>query len=144
MTEVKSLSGEEAWKIADAIRDFYLCEEEGVSIAVVNRDGRPLMLVTMSNARPFTANVALLKARQAAFTGRRTRHTAAQVAGGEVTLGLLGIDSDKFVPWPGGVPIYDDQNRLLGGAGVSNLTGDEDETLAATGVKAAGYVSFRK
>ena len=48
------------------------------------------------------------------------------------------------MPWPGGVPVYDDQGRLLGGVGVSNLTGDEDETLAAVGVEAAGYISSRK
>ncbi len=55
---------------------------------------------------------------------------------------MLGFKPDEFVMWPGGVPIYKD-DTLLGAAGVSNLTGDEDEAIAAEAVEIVGYKSSR-
>ena len=141
MEEARTLSSDQAWSIASSISAALTANGLAASIAIVSRDGQPLCQVTMDGARPFTAHVALLKAQQAAQIGCRTRRTAEQAAKGEITPEVLGMDPRTFIHWPGGVPVYTKQRALLGGVGVSNLTGDEDEKFAIAGVEDRGFVS---
>lgn len=50
------------------------------------------------------------------------------------------VGPDALVPVPGGVLIRDADGRLLGAAGVSGDTSDNDETCALAGIAAAGLV----
>lgn len=143
MGTLKILTSTEAWRIASSIRNALLDAGLSANVCVVNRDGRPLCEITMDNTRPFTATLAFHKAQQSASVGRRTRWIRDQVADGEIGLDALGIDPAKFVKWAGGVPVYDSQGTLLGGAGVSNLSEDQDEAFCAAGVEACRYASDR-
>lgn len=46
----------------------------------------------------------------------------------------------SLIPVPGGVLIRDEQGQLLGAAGVSGDTSDNDEAAALAAIKQAGYV----
>ena len=44
-----------------------------------------------------------------------------------------------FVPVPGGVVILDENDRVIGAAGVSGASSDEDEQAALVGIRKAGF-----
>ena len=98
-------------------------------------------MLGMNETKPMTRNIAMLKARQAASTGRRTRLVRDMVAAGEWGLGLLELDKDTYCPIAGGVPVYSQDQVLLGGCGVSNLHEDEDEKVWIHAVEACNFVS---
>jgi uncharacterized protein GlcG (DUF336 family) len=51
---------------------------------------------------------------------------------------LAATSQGKFLPQPGAVLILDANGKLLGAAGASGGTGDEDEAICIAGVQAAG------
>jgi uncharacterized protein GlcG (DUF336 family) len=54
---------------------------------------------------------------------------------------LAATAQGKFLPQPGGVLIRDAHGRILGAAGASGGTGDEDEQVCAHGIRAAGLTA---
>ena len=56
-----------------------------------------------------------------------------------VTLAATG--KGKFLPQPGGVLIKNAQGEIVGGAGASGGTGDEDEACCVYGIEQAGLVA---
>ena len=54
---------------------------------------------------------------------------------------LAATAGGRFLPQPGAVLIRDASGALLGAAGASGGTGDEDEAICAAGVLAAGLSS---
>lgn len=144
MSDVYTLSFTHANAIAQkaiAILERYGAE---ASVAVVSQFGlRVMVFLKMDQARDFTADVALNKARQSASTGKRTRGFVEQIMSEGTRPELFGLTDSTLIPWPGGVPIYDTAGRLLGGLGVSNLKGDEDEEIAIEAVQRVGFLSER-
>ena len=53
---------------------------------------------------------------------------------------LSGTSGGKFLPQPGAVLIKDAAGNILGAAGASGGTGDEDEIICMAGIEAAGLV----
>ena len=51
---------------------------------------------------------------------------------------LPAVAQQKFVPQTGAVLIHDEQGRVIGAAGASGGTGDEDEQIVMAGILAAG------
>lgn len=51
---------------------------------------------------------------------------------------LAATSKGKFLPQPGAVLILDAQGVVIGAAGASGGTGDEDEAICIAGVEAAG------
>ena len=72
---------------------------------------------------------------------------AAAVAAGHVSpselldAALAATAACKFLPQPGAVLIKDAAGHILGSAGASGGTGDEDELICIAGIKAAGLVA---
>jgi uncharacterized protein GlcG (DUF336 family) len=54
---------------------------------------------------------------------------------------LAATANGRFLPQPGGVLIRDDQGDILGAAGASGGTGDEDEAACVYGIEQAGFVA---
>jgi len=52
---------------------------------------------------------------------------------------LAATAKGKFLPQPGAVLIRNAQGEILGAAGASGGTGDEDEAACAYGVEQAGF-----
>lgn len=139
MGQIHSLTSDEAQVIMGAAMYTLKARVKVASVVIVNRDGMEIVKVVMDNIKPFTVNVASLKAKQSVWTGKPTSKIRDEVDAGEKTLGVLGIDPDNFIPWAGGVPIYDKNDHLLGGIGVSNLAQEEDEMVAESAVCKAGF-----
>jgi len=53
-------------------------------------------------------------------------------------ISLASVSSQKFVPQTGAVLIKDAADNILGAAGASGGTGDEDEAICIAGIAAAG------
>jgi len=139
------LSDREAWDLAAAAREQLLSEGKKACICVVNLTGQALVQISIDGAQPYAANLARLKAEQAAKVGRRTRFIRDKAANPEhpYTPEMLGIDPRVFIPWAGGVPVFGADGAPLGGIGVSNLTEDEDEQCCISAVEKLGYLSDR-
>ncbi len=53
-------------------------------------------------------------------------------------ISLASVSSQKFVPQTGAVLIKDADGEVIGAAGASGGTGDEDEAICIAGITAAG------
>jgi uncharacterized protein GlcG (DUF336 family) len=53
-------------------------------------------------------------------------------------ISLASVSSQKFVPQTGAVLIKDASGEVIGAAGASGGTGDEDEAICIAGIAAAG------
>ena len=143
MGTISCLDFQEAWDLLAAALQELKDSGRAANLCAANRYGQVLVQATMDAARPVTAHFAVLKARQAALSGQRTRWLRDQLAAGEITLGLFGLSREDFMPWAGGVPIYSREGVLLGGMGVSNLDENEEETFVIQLVESAGFLSER-
>ena len=124
-----------ARKVGNAVINEVLARSmPPVSICITNRSGQVIFFASMDGVAPASDNVATLKAKQAAYTGKRTSFTIKQIEEGVITSGILGIPSPGVMPYAGGVPLFTEDGLLLGGLGVSGLTQEEDEHLAIIGV----------
>lgn len=110
------------------------------SISVCNAQLFEIAKCAMDGVSLTTITIAELKATQAAYTGETTRATRDQIASGDITPEILGLDPRTTLKWAGGVPIYNSTGHLLGGLGISNLKEDEDEEVAVTVIKKFGFV----
>jgi uncharacterized protein GlcG (DUF336 family) len=54
---------------------------------------------------------------------------------------LAATAKGRFLPQPGGVLIKNAQGEIVGGAGASGGTGDEDEACCVSGIEQAGLVA---
>jgi uncharacterized protein GlcG (DUF336 family) len=55
-------------------------------------------------------------------------------------ISLAASADGKFLAQPGAVLIKDAQGHIIGAAGASGGTGDEDEAICMAGIQAAGLV----
>ncbi|GGA95560.1 hypothetical protein GCM10011491_24860 [Brucella endophytica] len=55
--------------------------------------------------------------------------------------GLSGVSGGRIMPVPGGVLIKDGSGEILGAAGISGDTSDNDEAAAVAGIEAAGFAA---
>ncbi|XLQ20339.1 MAG: GlcG/HbpS family heme-binding protein [Candidatus Moraniibacteriota bacterium] len=132
-------------KTAKKIVDFAIAIADALgisgSIAVVDTDNNFIDGILYGHARPMTYAIATNKAALSGYTGARTGTTAQQIASGERTLELYGIDPEMNVPFPGGCPIYTKKGILIGGAGFSEQTGITDERIISAAIEACGFLS---
>jgi len=105
-----------------------------VSVAIVDHQGEIVCAARMDGATPMFNYMALKKARSSATTGKNTRDWLD-------FLGKRNYSPHDFVPEatriPGGVAVVKPGGAVVfGGIGVSGRTGNEDEALSTTGLKA--------
>jgi uncharacterized protein GlcG (DUF336 family) len=83
----------------------------------------------MEDTQTASIEIAILKAKAAATYRRTTRAFVDAISkGGPAIMTLPGV-----VASPGGVPIFVG-GKIIGAAGVSGVTGDQDEQCAKAGV----------
>ena len=100
-----------------------------VAVAVVEPSGSLVYFERMENTQYASMDIAIGKARAAATYRRPTRAFADVInKGGHATATLPGVFAS-----PGGMPIMAD-GRVIGGVGVSGVTGDQDEQCAKAGL----------
>ena len=100
-----------------------------VAVAIVNTHGSLVYYERMNNTQSASARIAVDKASAAAMYRRPTRAFVDVIAkAGPAIMTLPGV-----VGSPGGNPIMSG-GKVIGGVGVSGVTGDQDEQCAKAGL----------
>jgi len=100
-----------------------------VAVAIVDTHGYLVYFERMENTQYASMDIAIGKAKAAATYRRPTRAFADAInKGSPATATLPGVFAS-----PGGVPVMVD-GRVIGAAGVSGVTGDQDEQCAKAGI----------
>lgn len=113
-----------------------------LTVVVIDAGGHIKAAGRDDGASMFRFDVALGKAWGAVANGVPSR-TLAQRAqeNPNFFVTLAATAKGKLLPQPGAVIIKNSNGEILGAAGASGGTGDEDEAACAAGVTAAGFVS---
>ena len=120
---------EQAKKIAAGVIAECSKNKWNVAVAVVNTHGSLVYYERMNNTQSASAKIAVDKASAAAMYRRPTRAFVDAIAkAGPATMTLPGV-----VASPGGLPIFS-AGRVIGGVGVSGVTGDQDEQCSKAGL----------
>lgn len=110
-----------------------------MAVVVLDEAGHLKAAQREDGASMFRVDVATGKAWGAVGMGVSSRVLAERAKGNPNFFGALAATSDgRFLPQPGAVLIHGEDGRLLGAAGASGGTGDEDEAICIAGIKAAG------
>src|SRR6185295_3083424 len=100
-----------------------------VAVAIVDTHGGLVYYERMEDTQTASFDIAIMKAKAAATYRRPTRAFMDVInKGGPATATLPGV-----VASPGGVPIFVG-GKIIGAAGVSGVTGDQDEQCAKAGL----------
>jgi uncharacterized protein GlcG (DUF336 family) len=120
---------EAAKKIAAGVIAECTSNKWNVAVAVVNTHGSLVYYERMNNTQSASARIAVDKASAAAMYRRPTRAFVDAIAKtGPATMTLPGV-----VASPGGIPIMSG-GKVIGGVGVSGVTGDQDEQCSKAGL----------
>ena len=102
-----------------------------VAASVVDNHGFLVYYEKLDDTQTSSAQIAVDKAKAAAMYRRPTRAFADAIAkGGPAVMTLPGV-----IASPGGLPIFSG-GKVIGGVGVSGVTGDQDEQCAKAGLAA--------
>lgn len=137
-TSPQDLSLDLAERFADAARAKAQANEWGMSFAVVDLAGNPVVITRMDTARWLNTRVAQSKA----LTAVTFKRPSAEV--GELTKtrpqlwdSLAAIVGQPLLPAGGGLPLII-KGKLIGGVGVSGGTEAQDVECARAGLDAIG------
>ena len=123
---------EAAKKIAAGVIAECASNKWNVAVAIVNTHGSLVYYERMNNTQSASARIAVDKASAAAMYRRPTRAFVDAIAkAGPAVMTLPGV-----VGSPGGNPIMSG-GKVIGGVGVSGVTGDQDEQCAKAGLGGA-------
>jgi len=118
-----------AKKIAAATLAECAANKWNVAVAIVDTHGFLVYFERMENTQSASIDIAQGKSRVGAMYRRTTRVFAEVIAkSGPAVMTLPGV-----VASPGGLPIFAD-GKVIGGVGVSGVTGDQDEQCAKAGL----------
>ncbi len=107
-------------------------------VAVLDAGGHLLALKRDDGASILRPTIAVSKAWGAIGMGESSRHLGNRLKEMPAFLGALsGMSGGKVVPVPGGVLIMDGET-IIGAAGASGASADEDEAAVIAGIQAAG------
>lgn len=113
-----------------------------LTVVVLDDAGHLVAAQRQDGASMFRFDVALGKAWGAVAMGAPSRVLAARAKDNpNFFAALASTGHGKFLPQPGAVLIRDVDGTILGAAGASGGTGDEDEASCAWGVEQAGLVA---
>lgn len=110
-----------------------------LSVAVLDAAGHVRAMQREDGASMFRNDVAVGKAWAAVGMGVASRTLLQRAKENPQFFGALSATAQgKFLPQTGAVVIKDKDGNVLGAAGASGGTGDEDEAVCIAGVEAAG------
>ncbi|MGD8339609.1 MAG: heme-binding protein [Gammaproteobacteria bacterium] len=125
--------------VSAAIKAARDMEIPPVTVVVLDASGNLKAMQREDGASMFRFDVARGKAWGAVGMGVASRTLADRAADNpNFFVALAATGGGKFLPQPGAVLIRDDTGQIIGAAGASGGTGDEDEAICAKGVEAAG------
>lgn len=113
-----------------------------LAIAVLDDAGHVKSLQREDAASMFRNDIAIGKAWAAVGMGASSRTLLGRAKENPQFFGALAATAQgKFLPQTGAVLIKDKDGNILGAAGASGGTGDEDEAACIAGIEAAGLVA---
>ena len=113
-----------------------------LAVAVLDDAGHVKSLQREDAASMFHNDIAIGKAWAAVGMGASSRTLLGRAKENPQFFGALAATAQgKFLPQTGAVLIKDKAGNILGAAGASGGTGDEDEAMCIAGIEAAGLVS---
>jgi uncharacterized protein GlcG (DUF336 family) len=124
-----SISVAAAKKVAAGVIAECQKNKWNVAVAIVDTAGGLVYYERMEDTQSASFDIAIMKAKAAATYRRPTRAFADVIAkSGPAVMTLPGV-----VASPGGVPIFAG-GKVIGAAGVSGVTGDQDEQCSKAGI----------
>lgn len=112
-----------------------------LAVAVLDDAGHVKSLQREDDASMFRNDVAIGKAWASVGMGAASRVLLQRAKENPQFFGALAATANgKFLPQTGAVLIKDAAGTVLGAAGASGGTGDEDEAVCIAGIEAAGLV----
>jgi uncharacterized protein GlcG (DUF336 family) len=112
-----------------------------LSVAVLDDGGHIKAIQREDDATMFRNDVAIGKAWAAVSMGAASRVLLGRAKENPQFFGALAATANgKFLPQTGAVLIKDKDGNIIGAAGASGGTGDEDEAACIAGIAAAGLV----
>ena len=127
----KSLSLEDARKAGAAAAVEAKKNQWNVAIAVVDDGGYLLHFERLDETQVASVDIAIGKARTAAYYKRPTKALEDAINGGQYAI----LTYPNTLPREGGLPIFAD-GKVVGAIGVSGGTSSEDAQVATAGVDA--------
>jgi uncharacterized protein GlcG (DUF336 family) len=110
-----------------------------VTVVVLDASGHPIAMQREDGASMFRFEVATGKAWASVGMGASSRALANRAQGNpNFFITLAASAQGRFLPQPGGVLIRAKDGEILGAAGASGGTGDEDEAICAHAITATG------
>lgn len=110
-----------------------------MGVAVLDEGGNVKAFASEDGATMFRFDIARAKAWGALGMGVSSRKLAERAKENpNFFVSLSSTASGKFLPQTGAVVIKDAEGQVIGAAGASGGTGDEDELICIAGVEAAG------
>lgn len=113
-----------------------------LAVAVLDDGGHIKSVQREDDATMFRVDVAIGKAWASVGMGAASRVLLERAKQNPQFFGALSATAQgKFLPQTGAVLIKDKDGRVLGAAGASGGTGEEDEAACIAGIEAAGLVA---
>jgi uncharacterized protein GlcG (DUF336 family) len=110
-----------------------------MAVVVLDEGGHVKSAQRQDGASMFRIDIATGKAWASVAMGAASRVLTQRAKDLPAFFGALAsTGKGRFIPQTGAVLITDDAGNVLGAAGASGGTGDEDEEICIAGVKAAG------
>ena len=110
-----------------------------MGVVVVDAAAQVLASAREDGASALRLDIALGKAAAAVGMGVNSRVLTQRAKDLPAFFGAVAaVAQQKFIPQTGAVLVTDDAGRVLGAAGASGGTGDEDEQIVIAGIGAAG------
>ena len=131
--------------VAKALEKAREMKIKPVSVVVLDEGGHLKAMQREDGASMFRFDVATGKAWAAVAMGASSRALAGRAKDNpNFFVTLAATAHGKFLPQTGGVLIRDAAGAIVGSAGASGGTGDEDEAVCAFGIEQAGFVADAK
>jgi uncharacterized protein GlcG (DUF336 family) len=131
--------------IAKALEKARAMNIKPVTVVVLDDAGHLKAMQREDGASMFRFDVATGKAWAAVGMDASSRALAGRAKDNpNFFIALAATAHGKFLPQIGGVLIRDAQGKILGAAGASGGTGEEDEAVCAYGIEQAGFVADAK
>ena len=113
-----------------------------MAVVVLDGSGHTRSAQRQDGASMFRIDIASGKAWASIAMGAASRVLTQRAKDLPAFFGALAATGNgKFIPQTGAVLIKDAQGRVIGAAGASGGTGDEDEAICIAGIEAAGLQS---
>ena len=131
--------------IAEAFAKAKEMKVPPLAVVVLDAGGNLKAMQRQDGASMFRFDVARGKAWAAVGMGASSRALAARAKENpNFFITLAATAAGKFLPQVGGVLIKDAAGSIIGAAGASGGTGEEDEAVCAYGIERAGLVADAK